>query len=217
MLNMDMIGRLRQNTVAALGGGTAVEWPELVAPACAAARIHCTLDGSGYGPSDQTPFYAGGVPVLHFFTGAHGDYHKTTDDWDRINAGGGARVAAVVADVAVRVAKRPRLTYRKVVAPPPSGDTRSYGASLGTIPDYAADESKPGVVLSGVRPGGPAEKAGIRAKDRLLKIGETEVRTVQDLVYVLRQAKPGQKAKVLLERDGKRIELDVTYGESARR
>jgi Tol biopolymer transport system component len=218
MVNMDMIGRLRNNTVSVLGGGTADEWNELVSGACADASIQCNASGSGYGPSDQTPFYASGVPVLHFFTGAHGDYHKTSDDWHKINAAGGAQVAAAVANVALRVADRQAaLTYRRVAEPPPAGDTRSFGASLGTIPDYAADESVPGVLLSGVRPGGAAERAGIQAKDRILRIGDTDVRTVQDLVYVLRQAKPGEKAVVVFERDGKRRQVEVTFGESGRR
>jgi hypothetical protein len=216
MLNMDMIGRLRENQVAVIGGDTASEWRELVTPACQAARLGCDLSGSGYGPSDQTSFYAEGVPVLHFFTGAHGDYHKTTDDTASINAGGGARVAQVVAAVAGTVAGREQpLRYQKIAADLPGGDSRSFGASLGTIPDYAqGDDGKPGVLLSGVRPGGPADQAGIRGKDRLLKIGKTEVRTVQDLVYVLRQARPGTTVDVLFERQGKPQTTRVTFAES---
>jgi Iap family predicted aminopeptidase len=218
MLNMDMVGRLRSNTVSVLGGGTAAEWPELVQPACADKRVNCKLGGDGYGPSDQTPFYAVGIPVLHFFTGAHGDYHKTTDDSNRINAAGGAQVAAIVADVGARVANRQaRPVHKRVSAPLPRGDSRSFGASLGTIPDYANGGGKPGVLLSGVRPGGPAEKGGIRGGDRLLKIGKTDVLSVQDMVYVLRQAQPGETAKVVVERDGKKVTLEVTFGKSARR
>ncbi len=218
MLNMDMIGRLRNNTITVLGGATADEWGAFLDPACRDAKIVCAASGSGYGPSDQTPFYAGGVPVLHFFSGAHADYHKSSDDWQRINAAGGAQVAAAVADVAARLAAyAPPLTFKKVAEPLPAGDTRSFGASLGTIPDYAADESIPGVVLSGVRPGGPAEKAGLRAKDRILRIGKTDVRSVQDLVYVLRQHKPGDKATLTYERDGKKQDVEVTFGESGRR
>jgi hypothetical protein len=218
MLNMDMIGRMRDNSVAVLGGGTATEWPELVQPACSEARIQCQLSGSGYGPSDQTRFYSEGIPVLHFFTGAHHEYHKTTDDTELINAAGGAQIAEVVATVAGKLARREKgLTYQKVAPPLPAGDSRSFGASMGTIPDYAAGEDRPGVLLSGVRPGGAAEKAGIRAKDRLLKVGATEVRTVQDLVYVLRRAKPGETVPVTLERDGKEITVRLTFEKSARR
>src|SRR5262249_61757693 len=101
-------------------------------------RLACSLSGDGYGPSDHSPFYASGVPVLHFFTGAHEDYHKPGDTADKINAAGGARVALLVADLAREVAGRPaRLAYKSAPAPAPHGDTRSYAASLGTIPDYA--------------------------------------------------------------------------------
>jgi Tol biopolymer transport system component len=219
MLNMDMIGRLRENKVAVIGGDTASEWRDLVRPHCEGTRIHCDLSGSGYGPSDQTSFYAKGIPVLHFFTGPHRDYHKTSDDTQHINAGGGVRVAQVVAGVAQTLSQRDgKLSYKRIAPELPAGDSRSFGASLGTIPDYAqGEDGKPGVVLSGVRPGGPAEKAGIRSGDRLLKIGSTEVRTVQDLVYVLKQASPGQKVTIEFERDGKKQKAQATFGESSRR
>jgi Tol biopolymer transport system component len=133
MLNMDMIGRLRDNTLGVLGGETAAEWPELVQPICAQKRVACVLGGDGYGPSDQTPFYAEGVPVLQFFTGAHDDYHKTTDDTERVNGAGGAQTALIVAEVAAAVSKRnASLTYKKVAAPLPEGDSRSFGARCAT-------------------------------------------------------------------------------------
>jgi len=219
MLNMDMVGRLRQNTINILGGESAEEWHALVEPLCAAELVRCTLGGDGYGPSDQTPFYAAGAPVLHFFTGAHDDYHKPSDDADRINGAGGARVAAVVADVAVAVANREgRLTYKSAAAPETGGDVRSYGASLGTIPDYAATEDgSKGVLLAGVRKDGPAEKAGIQRGDRIVKMGDKEIENIRDMMFELRKAKPGDKTTVTVVRDGKRVELEVIYGKSRRR
>src|SRR5262249_6719878 len=157
MINMDMIGRLRGNLVTAIGGDTADEWRAIVPKACEAARVRCALGGSGYGPSDPTSVYTHGVPVLHFFTGAHRDYPKSSDDAALINGGGGAQIATAVAAVAETVANREgTLSYRKVAPPPPPGDTRSAGASLGTIPDYSEESKEPGVILAGVRPGGPA-------------------------------------------------------------
>ena len=95
---------------------------------------------------------------------------------------------------------------------------RSYGASLGTIPDYAAAESGvKGVLLSGVRAGSPAETAGIQKGDLLVRLGGVEIGDIYDFVYVLRQAKPGQKATAAVERDGEIIELVVTYAEARRR
>ena len=99
--------------------------------------------------------YAAGVPVLHFFTGAHEDYHKPTDDVSGINAAGGARIAELVANLALKLSRGDELTYRQVEAPPPRGDVRGYGASLGTIPDYTrAPDDQPGMVLAGVVAGG---------------------------------------------------------------
>jgi Tol biopolymer transport system component len=219
MLNMDMVGRLRKNKLQVLGGESAEEWAQVVDGACARARIDCSLSGSGYGPSDHTAFYAAGVPVLHFFTGAHDDYHKPSDDTGTINAGGGAQVASLVADLGLALAGRSeRLTYKKSTAPTPMGDVRTHGASLGTVPDYAGPpDGKQGVLLADVRPGGAADKGGLRRGDIIQKIGSHEVRNVEDLMFVLRASKPGEKARVVLERGGKRVELDVTFGQSQHR
>ncbi len=214
MINMDMVGRLSGNRLAVLGGESAAEWKELLPPLCDKIRIECQLGGDGYGPSDQMSFYTAGVPVLHFFTGVHDDYHRPSDDTERINAAGGAQVAALAAETALALAARPgALSYRAVAAPPPSGDVRSFGASLGTIPDYAAAEAgRTGVPLAGVRAGSPAEAAGIRRGDVLVELAGRPLASIHDFVFVLRQAKPGQKATAVVEREGRRIELVITFG-----
>jgi len=115
MINMDMVGRLRDDTVEILGARSADEWPLLLQPLCEQAALHCSLDGSGYGPSDHTPFHKSGVPVLHFFTGPHDDFHTSADDSHKINAEGGARVARLVAATAASVANRVQpLSYQRV-------------------------------------------------------------------------------------------------------
>ncbi len=220
MVNMDMVGRLREGALAILGTDSAAEWKGLVGEICGARGLTCTGAGDGYGPSDQTPFYAAGVPVVHLFTGAHDDYHKPGDDADKISATGGAIAAEVAAELALVVADRPEpLTYQASAGPPPArGDKRSWGASLGTIPDYAAaDTGEPGVAIGGVRPGGPAEKAGIRRGDRLVGLSGREIRDINDFMFVLRAAKPGELTRAVVVRDGERIELEVVYGESRRR
>jgi hypothetical protein len=214
MLNMDMVGRLRGNALSVLGADSAEEWRGLVSPACEKAGLACTLGGDGYGPSDQYPFYAAGVPVLHFFTGVHEDYHKPTDDADKINAEGGVRVASLVADLAETLSGRPtRLAYKNLPAPMPRGDARSAGASLGTVPDYAGD-GRPGVLLSGVRAGSPAEVAGIQRGDLLVELAGTPIRDIHDFMYVLRRSKPGEKATVGVMRGTERLSFDVTFGVS---
>jgi len=219
MLNMDMVGRLRQNRLTVLGGESAAEWSELVSGACKGRKVGCTVNGSGYGPSDHTPFYAARVPVLHFFSGAHADYHKPSDDASLINAAGLAQVALVVADVGLAVAGRAGpLTLKSAPEPPSGGDSRSYGASLGTVPDYSGPPGgKTGVLLAGVRPGSAAEKAGIQRGDLLIGIGKHEIRTIEDFMFVLRNSKPGEKTTVTVERAGKQVTVDVTFGESTRR
>jgi hypothetical protein len=215
MLNMDMIGRLRANRLGVLGVATAAEWPQLVEPACAKRRLQCTLGGDGYGPSDHSSFTAAGVPVLYFSTGAHSEYHTPGDDTETINAIGGKVISDLVADLALAAANLDTPpTYQRVAAPIQGADRRAFGASLGTIPDYSGDTSKPGMLLSGVRPGGAADQAGLQAGDRILAIGETELHSVKDLVYVLQAAKPGQEAIVRVERGGKTLMLNVVYQKS---
>ena len=217
MINLDMVGRMRGNAVHAFGSETADEWPALVEPACRSARIRCMMDRiGGLGPSDHSAFYSEKIPVLYFFTGSHEDYHRTTDDADRIHAGGGAQIAAAAAEVAAALAARDgRLTYRAVQSSLPMGDRRSWRASLGTMPAYG--DTRPGVLLDGVRPGGPAEKAGLRKGDRIFKIGSVETRSVHELMYLLQDARPGEQAKVVFEREGKRRTTEVTFGEGRAR
>jgi Tol biopolymer transport system component len=220
MLNFDMVGRLRNNRVSLLGGGSASEWGALVETPCRDLGLDCQLGGDGYGPSDQTPFYAAGVPVLHFFTGVHDDYHKPSDDTGEINAAGGARVAALAAEVVKALAARDgKLTLQQVAAPAPSNaDVRSYGASLGTIPDYVGPaDGAPGVLLAGTRPGGPADKAGLRRGDVLVELAGTSIRDVNDFMYVLRRVKPGQTSTAVVVRDGRRVTFEVTFDVSRRR
>jgi Tol biopolymer transport system component len=214
MLNMDMIGRLRHNKLTVIGGQSAAEWPQIVSQACERARIECSIGGDAYGPSDQSPFYAAGVSALHFFTGVHDDYHKPTDTADKINAAGEVQIADLVADLAEAVSNRPTaLTYHASPAPAPMGDIRSYGASLGTIPDYAGPpRGRSGVLLAGVRPGSPAEAAGMKRGDILVRLGSHEIRNVEDFEFALRSSKPGEKAIAVVERDGHRLELAVTFG-----
>jgi Tol biopolymer transport system component len=216
MLNLDMVGRLRMNELAVLGAESAPEWKALVETACQAARVSCAASGDGYGPSDHISFYSAGVPVLHFFTGAHGDYHKPSDVPEKLNAIGAAKVADVVGSL-VRASKDATLTYTKFPAPV-RGDARSFNASLGTVPNYGGGlPGVKGVLLDDVRPGGSAEKAGMRRGDVIVKLGRYDVGSVEDLMFVLTQAKPGETVKGIVVRDGQRVELEVTFQEGKRR
>lgn len=216
MINLDMVGRVRENRIDILGHDTASEFPGVVNEACAAARLDCKLAvGGGYGPSDHAPFYAAGVPVLFLFSGTHTDYHKPSDTADKLNPAGMWRAAELVHEAAERLASRKeKLTYQAVASPPPRGDSRSFGASLGTIPDYAGSAATKGVLLAGVRPGGAAEKGGMKRGDVLVRIGKHEIGSVEDLMFVLGEVKPGEKVKTVVVRDAKQVEIEVTFQES---
>ena len=215
MLNLDMVGRLRDNRLAVLGVESGQEWRGLLAPVCERARVECDGSGDGYGPSDHTPFYAAGVPVLHFFTGAHTDYHKPSDRAERINAAGLAQVALITSEIAAEVSQGDgRITYRNVPAPAPMGDVRSFNASLGTVPDYAPPPGTRGVLLAGVRPGGAAEQGGLKRGDVLLRLGTHDIGSVEDLMYTLNASKPGETVTATVLRDGKEVKLQVTFQEA---
>ena len=216
MLNLDMVGRLRANTLQVLGGESALEWREVVDPACETARIACELGGDGFGPSDHMPFYAAGIPVLHFFTGVHGDYHKPSDAAALVNYAGLARVGQTVQAVTVALANRDgKLTWRDAPAPLPLGDRRSFNASLGTIPDYAGPgPGLAGVLLAGVRPGGAAQLAGMKRGDRLVRLGEHQVRSVEDFMFALGALKPGEVVPVVVVRSGAEVTLTATLQEA---
>jgi S1-C subfamily serine protease len=160
------------------------------------------------------PFYVAGIPVLFFFTGNHLDYHTAKDDVERINAIGAAKVSQIVADVALATTKQPSLTYVKS-APEMlrGGDMRRRGASLGTVPSYSEDPNQPkGVLLTDTTPGGPAATAGLKGGDLIIAIGTTEIGNVNDLMYVLQAAKPGQKTTITFIRMGKTQTVDAVFG-----
>jgi Tol biopolymer transport system component len=221
MLNLDMVGRLRDNRVQVLGTETAKEWEGMLGPQCNKALLDCAFarDG-GYGPSDQMSFFVAKVPVLHFFTGSHTDYHKPSDTVDKVNAGGAAQIGKLVSQMVSELSTREApLTLREDAAgPPPRGDLRSFNASLGSFPDYAgAGPGKPGVLLGGVRPGGAADKAGLRRGDLLTRVGKNEIRSIEDLMFVLNSSHPGQSSSVTVIRDGKPVQFEVTFQEAVAR
>ncbi len=205
MLNMDMVGRMRDRKLVAFGADTAAEFSEILRTANT-ETLEITARGDGYGPSDQTAFYGKGIPVLHFFTGAHADYHRTTDDADRIDADGLASVARLVKRVAIALANRDgRPTFVPSTSIPhafgQTGSTGGYGAYFGSVPDFTESEL-PGVPITGVRAGSPAEKAGLAGGDRIVKFGDVTVANLHDLTFALRKFKPGDEVEVGFVRDG---------------
>ncbi len=213
MVNLDMVGAMRDNKLTVFGSDSAPEWKDAIAHATEFAKVSVTATGDGYGPSDQTSFYAKQVPVLHLFTGAHDRYHTPADTADMINYEGIAKSVDFATSIMMHLAAG-RVTpqyARATSAPAMEGDNRGYGAYLGTVPDYSAmDATTGGVLLSDVRPGSPADRAGITGGDRIVDIGGTRIENLYDMTYALQDHKPGDTVPVKVIRKGAPVELRAT-------
>jgi hypothetical protein len=213
MVNFDMVGRLDREQLQVFGTGTAQEFPALLDSANVAPKLRLTATGDGFGRSDHASFYAKDLPVLHFFTGTHADYHRASDDAERINAAGEARVVDYAARVIRAIADRPaRLTLVKT-APPTTAGGRSGGRGgyFGSIPDMAAGDGN-GLRLTGVRPGSPADKAGVKAGDVIVEFGGKPVKDLYEYTDALGAFAPGDTTTVVVVRDGQRLTLSVVMG-----
>jgi aminopeptidase YwaD len=202
---MDMIGRMRDRKLSIGGVGTASEWKEMIAQT---NGFELTLNEDGLGPSDHSSFYLKQIPVLFFFTGAHNDYHKPSDTFEKINYTDEARILTLVARI-VRdldtAEKRPTYVSVKSSATPRTGGFRVY---VGTIPNYA--DSTNGLLIDGIREDSPASKAGIKAGDRVVKIGDREIKNVYDYTYALGEMKAGQEYVFEVVRGTEKLSLKVT-------
>ncbi len=217
MLNMDMIGRLRNNGLFVGGVGTSPVWKPLLEKLNSAtgspetgpgSRFQMSYGEDGFGPSDHQAFYVKDIPVLFFFTGSHDDYHKPSDTADKINVEGLKQIATFVGQVAVDVANEPaRIAFNrvKVQSKPTGGGFRVY---LGTVPNYS-DQSD-GMKLDGVRPGSPGERAGLKAGDIVIKLGKTQIKNVYDYTYALGELRPNEEVEIVIRRDGREMNLKVT-------
>lgn len=213
MLNMDMVGRLGDDPLQVLGDGSAVEWPDIVGLACERRALECIVSGDGFGSSDHSSFFAAEIPVLHFFTGAHSEYHRPTDDADLVDAGGAVRIVQLIVAVTEELTRREAPLSLVRSSEPPARQMLTGGARLGTIPDYAVPaDGRSGLLLSAVRTDGPAERAGLRRGDLIVGIDDREIGGIDDFMAVLSEATPGERATVKVERDGELMEFEVTYG-----
>ncbi len=215
MVNLDMVGAMKDDKLVALGAESAPEWKPLVDSISGDLKLTVTSSGDGYGPSDQTCFYAKQIPVLHFFTGSHERYHTPDDDADAVNFDGAARTAELTRGSRRRLRGATSLRRTRVLAAAPAmqGDSRGYGAYLGTVPDYTAMEATGGgVKLADVRAGGPADKAGIRGGDVLVEMAGTRIENLYDMTYALQDHKPGETVDVVVLRNNERVTLRATLG-----
>lgn len=226
MINFDMIGRLRDDKLIVYGVATATELSALldsanVAATAAAPTSHLpwstplriTALGDGFGPSDHSSFYARNVPVLHFFTDLHEDYHRAGDVAKKINAGGEAHVVDVAERVIRAIADRPsRLTFVRTASPVPvAGSRQASDVYLGSIPDMSNGAGS-GLRLTGVRSGSPAEQAGLVAGDVIVEFGGRAVKDLYDFSDALYLHRPGDAVSVVVLRHGDRKQFTVHLG-----
>jgi hypothetical protein len=212
MVNLDMVGRLRDNTVQVFGEPTATQWPDLINGACLSAELVCVpATSGGFGAADHTSFYEAGVPVVHLFTGVHGDYLKPTDTVDKLNAAGMAQIARAAEQLARDLSDLPgRLDYQRLTTAIET-DQPVFRVSLGTIPDRAGPPNgQKGMLLAGVRPGGPADKAGLKKGDVLVRLGGHVIGGIEDVMFVLTDAKPGTKVQAVVLRGGKEMPVELS-------
>jgi hypothetical protein len=208
MLNMDMIGRLRDDELQIFGVKTAPEFTPLLDEIAETMGLTLKTTGSGTGPSDHTSFYNLKIPVLHFFTGTHKDYHRPTDDTELVNAQGGARVTEMVYRVADRLIEREdRLTFQATKGG--HGGRPQSKVRLGLMPAYTEDDIK-GMPIDGVAPESPAELAGLKRGDRIVRLADTPVDNVYDLMEAMSDLEPDKTVAVEVVRDGKNVTLSIT-------
>ena len=209
-VNFDMVGRLSENKLNLQGVGSSSVWRKLIERRNVAAGFNVALQDDPYLPTDVTAFYPKGVPVVHFFTGSHEDYHRPTDKADKINYEGMERIAKFARGMISDLLDAPeRPDYLKVAHSDSGGGGREQlRAFLGTIPDYTTEVE--GVKLSGVRAGGPAEKAGMKGGDIIVEFGGQQIKNIYDYTYAMDAVKIGKPVELAVVRDGKRLKLTVT-------
>jgi len=209
MINMDMIGRLdpQTNTVAVSGTGTSPVWETLL-KSLETDALKIKTDSAGVGPSDHTSFYLKNIPVLHFFTGSHSDYHKPTDDWEKINYNGQAEVLTLITRVIDQLDAEPKLAFLPTKTKQ-MASRQSFKVTMGVMPSYTADGS--GVQVDGVTDGRPGQKAGIQTGDVIIQMGDLEIKDIQDYMGALGKFDKGDTIPVKVRRGKEIVELTVTF------
>jgi len=210
MINMDMIGRIKDDKVYIGGVGTGSTFKPILEQAQKESGFKIEYSAGGYSSSDHTSFVSRKIPVLFFFSGLHADYHKPSDTWEKINAPSAARLLDMIGTVAVQLASAAEPpAFQTVVEdkPPTSGDARGYGPYFGSIPDFG--EIPTGVKFADVKPGSPAWKAGLKAADVLIQFGDKPIKNLYDFTDALRRSKIGDVVEVKVLRDGQPMTVSV--------
>jgi len=206
MLNMDMVGRLKaDSTLAVYGVGTSPVFKQVIIDNNDKFKI--IEKESGVGPSDHTSFYLNDIPVLHFFTGQHEDYHRPSDDSELLNYEGMEAISTYIFDIITDLDDEGELAFQKTKNE--SDDAPRFKVTLGVMPDYMFDGK--GMRLDGVTEDKPAHKAGLQKGDIVIKIGEIEIVDMMSYMKALSSFEKGNTAIVKFKREGTAIEAEVTF------
>jgi hypothetical protein len=206
MINMDMVGRLNpEKSLAVHGVGTSPSFPPVLDP-INADSLKLVPSESGVGPSDHTSFYLQDLPVLHFFTGQHADYHKPSDDADKINYEGLVQVVRYISRLIAGLDTEPKLAFTKTKD---SSDSPRFTVSMGVVPDYLYDGK--GMRVDGVSEGKPAQAAGLQKGDIVIQLGDSTINDIMGYMRALSVFKKGDSTQVVLERAGQKIAAKVKF------
>lgn len=210
-LNMDMVGRMQEKLVLQ-GVGSSANWKQIIEQANIPLGMPLTIQEDSYIPTDASVFFLHGVPILSAFTGNHGEYHTPRDTPEKLNYEGISKVARLMNLVCRNLISRPKMPNYVMQAKPTDGQRRAnLRAYLGSIPDYAESDTK-GVLLSGVAKGGPADKAGVKGGDIIVKLAGKAIENIYDYTYAIEALKIGQEVEIVVQRDGKDLTLKVVPG-----
>lgn len=206
MINMDMVGRLRvDKTLAISGTGTAPIWNQVLNSTNPGFKL--VLSESGVGPSDHTSFYLQNIPVLHFFTGQHEDYHKPSDDAEKLNYGGMKMIGDYILDVIAELDDDAKLAFRTTKNE--SENVPRFKVALGVMPDYLFDGK--GMRIDGVTEDRPAAVAGLQKGDVVIQMGDSTVVDMMSYMRALSAFEEGNSTKVIVDRKGEKIEVKVKF------
>lgn len=209
-LNYDMVGMLTDNKLSMQGAGSAENWRKLIEKKNIIAGFNIGVTDDPYLPTDATSFYKKGVPVIAFFTNLHDNYHRPTDDVENLNIEGMERIAKFSTKIIDEIQSgKTEITYKKVEMAEQT-NVRGFAVYLGTIPDYVAEVE--GVKLTGVRSGGPADEAGLKAEDIIVHLGDKSIKNIYDYTNVLADLKAGLKYKIDVKRGDEIISLTIIPG-----
>ncbi|MBC2838173.1 M28 family peptidase [Robiginitalea sp. SC105] len=206
MVNLDMVGRLRPDSTLSISGtGTSPVWNQILRSQNPGFKL--VLQESGVGPSDHTSFYLQDIPVLHFFTGQHPDYHRPSDDADKLNYEGMEQIAGYILDLTAAMEKQREVAFRKTKNE--SEEVPRFKVGLGVVPDYLFDGT--GMRIDGVSEDKPAQRAGLQKGDVVVQLGDSTITDMMSYMRALSSFEPGDSTTVVMERSGKRVTAEIGF------